>query len=96
MAGTRGAAAGQGGLGFKFRRLRSGLFEVTALKAGGAAARCGLVMIGDTLLSVDGQPTQGLASSQVADLLLGPRGSLCILELGRSQQRLEVRHLSHV
>jgi C-terminal processing protease CtpA/Prc len=84
MAGTRGAAAGQGGLGFK------------ALKAGGAAARCGLVMIGDTLLSVDGQPTQGLASSQVADLLLGPRGSLCILELGRSQQRLEVRHLSHV
>lgn len=64
----------QGGLGFKFRRLRTGLFEVTAIKAGGTAARSGLVMLGDKLVAIDGQSTQGLASSDIA---VGTQETFC-------------------
>lgn len=35
------------GLGFKFRRLKTGLFEVTEVKLGGGAALSGKVSIGD-------------------------------------------------
>jgi C-terminal processing protease CtpA/Prc len=86
----RGAASDQGGLGFKFRRLRTGLFQITALKRGGSAERCGQVVVGDTLLAVDGQSTHGLASPQLADLVLGRTRTWCRLDLQRADEILQV------
>jgi len=82
----------QAGLGFKFRRLRSGFFQVTELKSGGAAKASGLVLIGDTLSAVEGQTTCGMASKELADILLGPPGTGCLLHLVRgAKQTMEVR-----
>lgn len=74
----------QGGLGFKYRRLRSGFFQITELKPGGAALLSGQVRSGDTLTGVDGVSTQGLTSSHLGDILIGPRGSVCTLEIQRA------------
>lgn len=80
----------QGGLGFKFRRLRTGLFEVTALKAGGTAARSGLVMQGDKLVAIDGHSTQGLASSDIA---VGTQAKcMCLRSIDASCLLLSGRH----
>jgi len=81
----------QAGLGFKFRRLRSGFFQVTGLKSGGAAEASGLVLIGDTLTAVEGQTTFGMACKEVGDILLGPPSSSCLLHLVRgANQTMEV------
>ena len=74
----------QGGLGFKYRRLRTGFFQITELKPGGAAMLSGQVRSGDTLTGVDGVSTQGLTSSHLGDILIGPRGSVCTLEIQRA------------
>ena len=44
--------------------------------------------IEDTLVAVDGKKIQGLASSQLADLLLGPKGSACQLQLQRGPNQV--------
>ena len=74
----------QGGLGFKYRRLRTGFFQITELKPGGAALLSGQVQSGDTLTGVDGVSTQGFTSSHLGDILIGPRGSVCTLQIQRA------------
>ncbi len=38
--------------------MQTGLFQVRELKQGGAAERCGSVLVGDTLVAVDARSTK--------------------------------------
>ena len=78
-----GRRRGRVGLGFKYRRLKSGLFYVTEVREGGAAGRSGQVRMGDTLTHVDGASLLGVSTEGLGEMLLGANGTEVALTLQR-------------
>jgi len=59
-------------LGMRTPRPRPQSFIIKELLPGGAAAECGLITVGDRLVSVDGRKVHGLPLQQVQALIRGP------------------------
>ena len=74
----------EAGLGFKFKKLASGLFEISSIKEGGFAAKTGLLGVGDVVISVDGTQTEGMSPVVFSDSLMGKDGST--VDLGVQQR----------
>jgi C-terminal processing protease CtpA/Prc len=74
----------EAGLGFTYKKLSNGLFEVSKIKPGGFAEKSGLIQPKDVVHFVDGTPCAGIAGPMAfAELLTGPVGSTCELSLSR-------------
>ena len=71
------------GVGVTFGRDKSGYFIVKALAAGGPADRGGQVQVGDTLVTVDGQPVKGIRYDQLTPMILGSENSQVLFGLRR-------------
>jgi hypothetical protein len=78
-----GRRGGRAGVGFKYRRLKSGLFYVTEVREGGAAWRSGQLRAGDTLTHVDGASLLGVSTEALGEMLLGANGTEVALTLQR-------------
>ena len=61
---------------------REGRTIVQAPFVGSPAYKAG-IRPGDVIVRVDGKPTEGLSTSDVADLLKGPKGTVVRIEIGR-------------
>lgn len=61
---------------------REGRTIVQAPFVGSPAYKAG-IRPGDVILRVDGKPTDGLSTSEVADMLKGPKGTVVHIEMGR-------------
>lgn len=78
------------GIGIQFRR-ENNTFVVIKLIAGGSAAEGG-VLPGDILLSADGVSFADMTSTdEVANKILGEKGTYVVLEVKRGQQKLSFR-----
>lgn len=73
----------EGGLGFTFKRLSNGLFEVSKLKDGGAATESGLLLPKDIVHTVDGVSCVDLGVMAFSEKLTGEIGSVCELAVQR-------------
>ena len=73
----------EAGLGFSYKKLSNGLFQVSKIKPGGFAEKSGLIQPRDVVRFVDGTPCAGIAGPAFAELLTGPVGSTCELSLCR-------------
>jgi len=69
------------GVGVTFGRDKSGYFIVKALAAGGPAERGGQVQVGDTLVTVDGQPVKGIRYDQLTPMILGSENSQVLFKV---------------
>ena len=74
------------GVGITFGRDKSGYFLVKALAAGGPAEVSGLVLVGDTLVTVDGRPVKGIPYNELTPLILGSENSQVQFGLRRPSQ----------
>ncbi len=74
------------GVGITFGRDKSGYFLVKALAAGGPAELSGLVLVGDTLVTVDGRPVKGIPYDELTPLILGSENSQVQFGLRRPSQ----------
>ena len=74
------------GVGITFGRDKSGYFLVKALAAGGPAELSGLVLVGDTLVTVDGRPVKGIPYNELTPLILGSENSQVQFGLRRPSQ----------
>ena len=73
-------------LGFTYKKLSSGLFQVSKIKPGGFAEKSGLIQPNDVLHYVDGVACNEIKGPMaLAELLQGPVGSECDLSLQRGQ-----------
>lgn len=78
----------EAGLGFTYKKLSDGLFEVSKIKPGGFAEKSGLIQPKDVVHFVDGTPCEGIAGPMAfAELLTGPVGSSCELSLSRGASK---------
>jgi hypothetical protein len=57
--------------------------RVERVVGGGGAALSGQVLEGDVLVSVNGTSVRGMPLTQILDLIRGPRGTTCVLQLDR-------------
>jgi hypothetical protein len=73
-------ALGMEGVGVLARRVGQE-YVVFSVVPGSPAAADGRVRVGDVLVAVDGQPVGGLAAQELADLVLGKRGTAVRLAL---------------
>ena len=78
----------EGSLGFSYKQLSSGkccgLFQVSTIKEGGFADTSRLIQSKDVVHSIDGIPCETVGGPMAfAELLSGPVGSSCELELSR-------------
>lgn len=73
----------QCGIGLTFGRDRKGFFVVKALAPNGPASLANEIVIGDTLVRVDGSSVKGIRYDELTPLILGPEGSLVVLGLRR-------------
>ncbi|KAJ1470607.1 PDZ domain-containing protein [Baffinella frigidus] len=71
------------GIGIIFKVGGNGGMYVKSLVEDGPAARSGMIMVGDCLLSVDGKTAFGKPTDKVVRMLLGPFGSEVGLTLKR-------------
>ena len=83
------ATPAESGVGLFLKLLSFGdqkpMIVVGAMAPGGAAHACRRIMVGDALLSVDGQSVDTFASvDDVADALMGPQHSSVMLQLRRA------------
>jgi len=75
-------------LGFTYKKLSSGLFQVSKIKPGGFAEKSGLIQPNDVLHYVDGTPCNAIPGPMaLAELLQGPVGSECELSLQRGDNQ---------
>jgi len=72
------------GVGIMVRRNKAGQYVVATMMPGSPAALAGNVEADDVLLAVGGQETEGMTPQQLADAVLGPRGSKVSVTLRRS------------
>ena len=72
--------------GITFGRDKSGYFVVKALAAGGPAELSGLVLVGDTLVTVDGRAVKGIRYDELTALILGSENSQVLFGLRRPTQ----------
>ena len=78
----------EAGLGFTYKKLSNGLFEVSKIKPGGFAEKSGLIQPKDVVHFVDGTPCEDVAGPMAfAELLTGPVGSSCELSLSRGASK---------
>ncbi len=85
------------GVGLKFKALDRRRWLVHSVKPGYEEAIAGLVRSGDVLVSIDGQPVDGLSQDELAAVCLGPEGSVCqvcILRMCARGSSTEERHVS--
>ena len=68
------------GIGVGILPSASGLV-VSSLRAGGPASNAG-VLVGDTIVAIDGRPVANLGAAQVISRFTGPVGSRVRIELG--------------
>ena len=55
--------------------------RVKRIKDGGAAKASGQIAPGDMLMSIDGASVAGLSNRELAELVMGPEGSISVVEL---------------
>ena len=72
------------GVGIMVRRNKAGQYVVATMMPGSPAALAGNVEADDVLLAVGGHEVEGLTPQQLADVVLGPRGSVVSVTLRRS------------
>eukprot|EP00050_Salpingoeca_kvevrii_P013197 m.27281 g.27281 ORF g.27281 m.27281 type:complete len:513 (-) comp4738_c0_seq1:1308-2846(-) len=68
---------------FGFSVTAGGRIMVSALKAGGLAAQCGQMAVGDEIISLNGKPVRGLSQFQVVAMVKQAREEL-VIELADS------------
>jgi len=78
------------GVGIMVRRNKAGNFVVATIMPGSPASLMGQVESDDVLLAVGGMETDGMSAQQLADAVLGPRGSSVSVTLRRSTLQREV------
>jgi len=72
------------GVGIMVRRSKAGKFVVATIMPGSPASLGGQVEADDVILAVGGVETEGMTPQQLADAVLGPRGSQVTVTLRRS------------
>ena len=72
------------GLGILFCISEEGNLIIDEFISGGTAQKCGKLRIGDELVRVDGRYVKRKPASQVAQLILGPAGSIVQLTVHRN------------
>jgi hypothetical protein len=72
------------GVGIMVRRSKAGKFVVATIMPGSPASLGGQVEADDVILAVGGVETEGMTPQQLADAVLGPRGSQVSVTLRRS------------
>ena len=72
------------GVGIMVRRSKAGKFVVASIMPGSPASLGGQVEADDVILAVGGLETEGMTPQQLADAVLGPRGSQVSVTLRRS------------
>ena len=70
-------------VGLRLHARTDGLIVVDQMLAGGPAAACALIRPGDLVLQAEGQHVTGMPLDHVYHLLLGARGSPCVLLVGK-------------
>mmetsp|Transcript_83177 Transcript_83177/g.121792 ORF Transcript_83177/g.121792 Transcript_83177/m.121792 type:complete len:586 (+) Transcript_83177:83-1840(+) len=83
------------GVGIMVRRNKGGNFVVATIMPGSPASLLGQVEAEDVLLAVGGIETDGMSAQQLADAVLGPRGSSVSVTLRRSTVQREVDGATH-
>lgn len=74
------------GVGIVFDESSLDRLRVESLVPGSGAARCGEILPGDVLLTVDGIDVAGRKVSDLAPMFAGPAGSTVILTLMRGEE----------
>jgi len=64
-----------GGIGFSFQQTAGHNYKVTEIVPGSSTDQSGIIRIGDTLLSVNGNPIHALTTSDVIELVKSQPGS---------------------
>jgi carboxyl-terminal processing protease len=89
-ADARRDRVGQSDLGLRIGPARRGRIAVTQVRAGGPAARAG-VLVGDHIVSIDGVPITAADAALAALLLEGPPETEAVLRLRREGRGVTVR-----
>jgi C-terminal processing protease CtpA/Prc len=68
--------------------------RVKRVKAGGPADLCGKIEKGDLVLQIDGNTLAGIDHRSLVDLIMGPDGSVCVVEFTKASGKAETAMLT--